>query len=105
MITEELEQAKKKYKSKYNKWKGALQHIAVWSRDDLSHAVMKLSRYNAAPSLPCWKSLDHAMRYLFHKPHMPIMFSRQTLEEPVIAAHHAKGDTDITDLKNIREHT
>ena len=69
------------YNRKYNKWTGALQHIAVWSRQDISHAIMRLSEYNAAPSLPCWKSLDHTMRYLYHKPHVQIMYPRRKVEE------------------------
>ena len=32
MSEDELEKAEKKYNGKYNKWTGALQHIAVWSR-------------------------------------------------------------------------
>ena len=102
---DELEKSKKKYNGKYNKWTDALQHIAVWSRQDISHVVMRLSGYNAAPSLPCWKVLDHIMRYLFHKPHVPITYPRKKVEENKIIAHHAKGDGEITDLKNVKEHT
>ena len=45
------------------------------------------------------------MRYLYHKPHVPIMYPRKKVEENKIVAHHAKGEGEITDLKNIREHT
>ena len=76
-----------------------------WSRSDISHAVMRLSGYNAAQTLPCWKALDHLRRYLFHKPHIPIMFSNKKVMESKINAHHAKGYAEITSLKNIREHT
>ena len=71
MRAEELKQVEKKYKGKYNKWTGVLQHIIVWSRADLSHTIMRLSGYNAAPLLPYWKALDHTMIYLYHKPHIP----------------------------------
>ena len=73
---DELEKAEKKYNGKYNKWTGVLKDIVVWSRQDISHAVMRLSGYNAAPSLPCWKALYHTIRYLFYKPHVPIMYPR-----------------------------
>ena len=66
---------------------------------------MKLSGYNAAPSLPCWKALDHTMRYLYHKPHLPIMYQQKKVEENKIDARHAKGEGEITDFKYIREHT
>ena len=74
-----------------------------WSRSDINHAVMRLSGYNAAQTLPCWKALDHLMRYLFHKPHIPITFSNEKVMESKINAHHAKGYAEITSLKNIRE--
>ena len=70
MSDEELDKAAIQHKGKYNHWTGALQHIAVWSRQDINHAVMRLSGYNAAPSLPCWKVLDQLMRYLYHHPHV-----------------------------------
>ena len=43
MYEEELEQAEIEYKGKYNKWTESLQYIAVWSRQAISDAVMKLS--------------------------------------------------------------
>ena len=82
-----------------------LQHIVVWSRQDISHAVMRISGYNAALFLLCWKVLDRIMRYLYHKPYVPIMYPRKKMKEKKIVAHHVKGEGDITDLKNIREHT
>ena len=109
MSEDELEKAEKKNNGKYNKWTGELQHIIVWSRQDISHAVMKLSGYNATPSLLCWKELYHTMRYLYHKLHVPIMYPRKKVEENKIVTHHAKGEGEgegeIIDLKNIREHT
>ena len=105
MSEDELEKAEKKYNGKYNKWTVKLQHIVVWSIQDISHAVMRLSGYNAAPFLLCWKVLDHIMRYLYHKPYVPIMYPRKKMKEKKIVAHHAKGEGDITDLKKIREHT
>ena len=33
------------------------------------------------------------------------MFSNKKVKEPTINAHHAKGDAEITSIKNIREHT
>ena len=90
MTLEELEEAEKKHKGKQNKCTEALQHILVWSREDISYTVIRLSGYNAAPSLPCWRVLDHLMRYLFHKSHVPIMLSRNKTKEPEISAHHAK---------------
>ena len=105
MSDEELDKAAIQHKGKYNHWTGALQHIAVWSRQDINHAVMRLSGYNAAPSLPCWKVLDQLMRYLYHHPHVPIMCPAKKVNLTDITAHHAKGDAEITEIKNIREYT
>ena len=66
---------------------------------------MRLSEYNAAPSLPCWKALHQLMCYLYHKPHVPIMCPRRKVKETTINAHHAKGDAEITDITNITQHT
>ena len=96
MSDEELAKAEVKYKGKYNHWTGALQHISVWSREDISHSVMRLSGYNAAPSLPCWEALDHLMIYLYHKPHVGIMYPSKKIVETEITVHHAKVDAEIT---------
>lgn len=74
-------------------------------QEDISHAFMQLSGYNPAPSLPCWKGLNYLMRYLYRKPHVPVMFSQQKVKEPRIVAHHVKGETEITKLHDILEHT
>ena len=66
---------------------------------------MILSGHNASPSLPCWKALYHIIRYLYHKARVPIMYPRKKVEENKIFAHHTKGEGEIIDLKNIREHT
>lgn len=87
MSEENWDKAEKKHKGKYNKWMGALQYISVWSRQDISHAVMQLSVYNVAQSLPCWKALVH------------IMYPRKIVEESKIITHHSKGEGDITELK------
>ena len=46
MSEDELKKAEKKYNGNYNKWTGTLRHIAaVWSRQNISNAVMRLSGY------------------------------------------------------------
>ena len=71
---------------------GSLHHIVLWSRQDISHALMRLSGYNVAPFLPYWKALYHTMRYLYHTSYVPIMCPRKKVEENKIGAHHAKGE-------------
>lgn len=64
---------------------------------------MILSGYKAAPSLPFWRSLEHAMIYVYHISHIPIMYPQKKAEEQKICAHHAKR-RKIKDIKTVREH-
>ena len=92
----------KKYKGAYNHWTGALQHIAVMSLIDSAYAIMRLSGYNSAPSLPCYTVLHHFMQYLFHNPHVPIMHPRKNVKIYVMTEHCAKGEGEIKDLNKIK---
>ena len=105
MSEKELEQAEKKYKSRYNKWTEALQHITVWSRQDINHTLMILSGYNTAPALPCSETFDHTMIYLYHKPRVPIISPREKVDDSTIPVHHARGEGEIANIKNVREYT
>ena len=92
MDEKQIASMKRKYKGAYNHWTGALQHIAVMSRIDSAYAIMRLSGYNSAPSLPCYTVLHHFMQYLFHHPYVPIMYSRKNVKTYEITVHCAKGE-------------
>ena len=61
MDEKQIASIKIKYKGAYNHWTGALQYIAVMSRIYSAYAIMRLSGYNSAPSLPCYTALHHFM--------------------------------------------
>ena len=64
----------KQYHGSYNHWVGALLHIADKSRWDISYLAMRLSGYNNCPSIVCYNILYQGMCYLFHHPHVPLMY-------------------------------
>lgn len=65
---------------------------------------MRLSGYNVVPSPPCWRSLDHIPKCLYHKPHKPIMFPQKKVVKPKIFVHHVKGGENHRS-QYVREHT
>jgi hypothetical protein len=54
---------------------GGLMHISTISHPDLSYCVMRYSGYMSCPNLPIFEALHLTMCYLFHHPHLPIMYS------------------------------
>ena len=65
-----------KFLGGYGHWVGALQHIQEKSRPDLSYSVMRLSGYLSNPSMPCFQVLHQTLCYLYHHPHVPLMYPR-----------------------------
>ena len=49
-------------------------HITTISRLDLSYASMRFSGYMACPNDPIFSALHNCLCYLFHHPHLPIMY-------------------------------
>ena len=96
---------KRKYKGAYNHWTGVLQNIAVMSRIDSAYAIMRLSGFNSAPSLPCYTALHNFMQYLFHHSHVPIMYPRKNVKTYEMTVHCAKGEGEIKDLNKIKEYS
>jgi hypothetical protein len=54
-------------------------HITTISRPDLAYATMRLSGYMSRPNLPIFEALHHTMCYLYHHPHLPIMYPENQL--------------------------
>ena len=66
------------YKGSYNHWTCCLIHIAVMSRPNVSYAVMRLSGYNTSPTPATFHALNHLLCYLYHHPHLPLMYRSGT---------------------------
>ena len=80
-----------KSNGRYSTHVGALLHVAEKSRLDLSYGCMRLSTYLSAPRLPCYDAVEQMMRYLYHHPHVPIMYPRKTSNCSPMNIHFYKG--------------
>jgi hypothetical protein len=70
----ELTNVTKSYRFSFSHLVGSLMHISHVSRPDLSYSVMQYSGYMACPNLPIFEALHLTLCYLFHHPHLPIMY-------------------------------
>ena len=64
----------KRYRFSFGHLVGSLMHIAQVSRPDLSYSVMRFAGYMACPNLPIFEALHMCLCYLYHHPHLPIMY-------------------------------
>ncbi len=60
---------------------GSLMHITGISRPDLANACMRFSGYMATPNAPIFDALHQTMCYLYHHPHLPIMYPSKQLRQ------------------------
>jgi len=70
----DLTNVTKHYHFSFGHLVGSLMHISHVSRPDLSYSVMRYSGYMACPNLPIFEALHSTLCYLFHHPHLPIMY-------------------------------
>jgi hypothetical protein len=70
----DLVNATKRFRFSFGHIVGELMHIATVSRPDLAYCVMRYSGYMACPNLPIFEALHSTMCYLYHHPHLPIMY-------------------------------
>jgi len=70
----DLTNATKKFRFAFGHVVGGLMHITTVSRPDLAYSVMRYSGYMACPNQPIFDALHLTMCYLFHHPHLPIMY-------------------------------
>ena len=62
----------------YQELTGSLNHLAVFSRPDITFAVSKLSKYNANPTTTHFKAALHVLRYLKGTRNYCIIYYRST---------------------------
>ncbi len=58
---------------------------------------MRLITYMSHPNESEYKDLDQCMTYLFHHPHLPIMYTRMKFKKDPLHCIFQKGDGEITD--------
>ena len=66
------------------------------SRPDLSYAVMRLSGYNASPTPATFHALNHLLCYIYHHPHLPLMY-RSGTNKANLQSYTVKGHAEILD--------
>ena len=89
-----------RYNGTYMHWIGALLHITDKTRWDIEYLVMCLSVYNNCRSIPCYSILYQDMCYLFHHPHVPIIYPATKLVQPR-QLHYFGGKCDVEIKKDI----
>ena len=94
----QLQKVEEYYNGSLPHWTGALLHISGESRMDLSYAAMRLSGFNSAPKLICFEILHQTMCYLYHHPHIPLMFSSKTPNMETMTSYFYKGEAEIKDI-------
>ena len=72
-------------------WVGALMNIRVGSRPDIAYETMILSTYMSNPRKAYYKGLRTCMRYLYHHPHLPIMYPRKPMKVNNVSNHSQVG--------------
>lgn len=71
----DLTNAVKRFRFSFGHIVGGLMHIAGISHPDLAYCCMRYSGYMACPNLVIFDALHLTMCYLYHHPHLPIMYS------------------------------
>ncbi|TMC17118.1 MAG: hypothetical protein E6J34_19075 [Chloroflexi bacterium] len=62
----------------YQELTGSLNHLAVFSRPDITFTVSKLSKYNANPTITHFKAALHVLRYLKRTRNYCIVYRKST---------------------------
>jgi hypothetical protein len=86
----------------YQELTGSLNHLAVFSRPDITFAVSKLSKYNSNPTTTHLKSALHVLRYLKSTRNYCIVYRKST-DVPitdVIAYSGSEHGSDEDDRKS-----
>jgi hypothetical protein len=74
LVAHDLQIKEKTSRFSFSHLVGELMHITTISRPDLAYACMRFSGYMATPNAPIFDALHHTMCYLYHHPHLPIMY-------------------------------
>ena len=76
----------------FNEWTGDLIHIVGVSRIDTVCSITRLYRYNTTPIIAIIKALNHIIQYLYHHPHVTVMYQGKCLKsDEILHAHVAYG--------------
>ncbi len=76
----DLLQKEKAFRFSFRHLVGSLLHITTLSRPDLCYTTMRLSGYMATPNAPIFDALHQTLCYLYHHPHLPIMYPSKPMK-------------------------
>jgi hypothetical protein len=74
LVGRKLQLKEKDFRLSFNHLVGALMHVAGISRPGIAYACMRFSGYMATPNAPIFDALHQTFCYLYHHPHLPIMY-------------------------------
>ena len=66
------------------------------SRPDISYNIVRLSDYNASPTPSNFYSLNYLLCYMYHHPHLPIMY-RYSTHDTTLQSYTIKDHVKILD--------
>jgi len=86
----------KQYGGSLSKWTGTLMHITMVSEIDLCYPCMHQSGCVSCPNEPIFSALHQTMQYLFHHPHLLIMYLSKEMKcgGNVLITHWGKGTAE-----------
>src|SRR5271154_3287127 len=76
----------------YQRLTGSLNHLAVFTRPDISFAVSKLSQFNSNPTTSHLKAAMHVLRYLKGTCNLCIVYKRQPRTSSLLDTPTLIGD-------------
>ena len=83
--------------TRYQELTGSLNHLAVFSRPDISFAVSKLAQFNSTPTMAHWKAGLHVLRYLKLTRNYCIIYKRSSIPTRVFGYTDADYGSDPND--------
>jgi len=100
LIGNDLQSIIREHNGSLAHWVGELIHVTTHSRPDLAYTTMRLSGYMACPKAPIFRALQQTMRYLYHHPHMPIIYPRHAIKDTPLKCHFSKGIAEVVQQTN-----
>ena len=75
-------------------WVGGLMNIKLGVHIDLCYAIMRLSTYMAHPTKFPYTALHHLLCYIFHHPHLALMYPCKHLSKQPLRCYFKRGTTE-----------
>lgn len=75
-------------------WNGSLQHVSGVSRPDLQYSTLRLATGATKARSIFYYILHHTISYLYHAPHLPIMYPRLARLDNPLHCHFETGKAE-----------